>query len=207
MRYTMATMMEVSTVLRSLALIVALLAAGIPTSAQMHAPLTSGDVRHPRPTRLERPRELPNDSADEYDHYVFLPLIHGPSPYPLHPPQIEPGVGEYSSHWLLLDYDIEYGVWEGDPLYRYVEPGDPVIEVTVRVMNDSDVDYWTWVTGTSYDAEGNFLTGTIWVHPPPFENMRFVHGHEAGDFTFHMKSHRAIELIRLDVFWSVIPPP
>jgi hypothetical protein len=52
----MAKMMEVSTVLRSLALIITLLAAGIPASAQMHAPATSGAMYPPELTRMERPK-------------------------------------------------------------------------------------------------------------------------------------------------------
>ncbi|MGD9029609.1 MAG: hypothetical protein PVG25_07325 [Anaerolineae bacterium] len=219
----MSKMMRIPAMLRSLGLIAALLAAGIPASAQLHAPSAPGAVHAPRLTRLEHTRELVNDSADEYDHYLFLPLVHA-SPYPLHPPQIEPPVGEHFpcsescdtgctngvSNWLLVEYDIEYGRW-GDasscPLGD-VEPGDPVIEVTARIRNDSDVDYWTWATGTSYDAEGDFVTGTIRCYPTPFPNTQLVHAHETGDFTFHLKSHRAIAVIRVSTLCaSVWPPP
>lgn len=202
----MAKMMEGSTVLRSLALIMALLAAGFPGGSDMQAASTSGAVHPDELERLEHMGGLVNDSAANNDHTVFLPVVHGPPPYPPHPPQIEPGVGEYFSHWLLLDYDIEYGVWEDIGYPSYIEPGDPVIEVTARLRNDSDVDYYAWVTGTSYDAEGDPLTGTIWLFFP-HPSTRLVRAHEAADFTFHMKPHRAITLIRLNVVWSVEAPP
>ena len=205
---------------RSLAVIIALLAAVVPANAQRDAPSTSGRVHLPQPMRVEGPRGLHDDRADEDDHTLFLPLIHGgPSDYPLHPPQIEPGVGETFpcgscpdgvSKWLLLDHHIEYEVvgeipW-CDP-FCDLEPGDVVIEVTARIRNDSEVDYWAWMGGSSYDDEGNFLTGTIYESSPPFPNTQLVHAHETGDFTFHLKSDRAIAVLCLGVSWSVIPPP
>jgi hypothetical protein len=220
----MARMTEVSTMLRSLALIIALLAAGIPASAKMHALSTAGSVHLPQPLRLERPRGLHNDSTDEYDHYLILPLIHGPSDYPLYPPQSEPGVGEYFpcascpdgvSDWLLLDYNLGYfeipeEVPEGldfwCPPKCDLEAGDVLIKVSARIRNDSDVDYWTWMGGSSYDAEGNRLTSSFdpW---PLFDPVKHIPAHGTDHFTFHLRSDRAVALICLGVSSSVMPPP
>jgi hypothetical protein len=207
---------------RSLALTIALLAVSIPASAHMHAPSPSGAV--PELMGLEPPRELHSDSTDQFDHRVFVPSVQRSPAYPSHPPQVKPAVGQHFpcsescdtectsgvSNWLLADYRIEYEVWAGTsgcPMSD-VQPGDPVIEVTARIRNDSDVGYWTWATGSSYDAEGNPLTGTIWCDLPPFPNTQLVHAHETGDFTFYLKPHPAIALIRVSTLCaSVWPPP
>jgi hypothetical protein len=188
----------------------------------MDAPPTSGSVHPQQPMRLECLKWLPTGGDDEDDQTLFLPLIRGPSDYPRHPPQVEPGPGEYFpcseccdtectdglSNWLLVDHHIEYDVWGGGPCYDNcdVAAGDPVVEVTARIKNDSDVDYWTFATGTSYDAEGSRLTGTIWPTPPPFPNTQLVHAHETGDFTFRMKSHHAIALIRISAACASVWP-
>lgn len=132
---------------------------------------------------------------------------------PLHPPQVEPAVGEYflwdecrggMSDWLLLGRHPAYVDVEDSSSYPPsfgLQPGDVLIAVTVRVRDDSDGDNWTWAGGGSYDSEGNHLTSSLYAHMPS-SNLGYVEADDVECFTYAVESHDDIALIRAWLAWS-----